>query len=78
MVDTIKDAVTNVVTDAVLNDAIGKKWYASKTLWVNVIAAASMLLQTRYGFFIDPIMQGLALSAINIVLRKITKEPIIL
>jgi hypothetical protein len=75
---TIKTAVTTAATDALLNDAIGKKWYASRTFWVNIIAALALLAQIRYGFIIDSETQALVLTFVNLILRKITKEPIIL
>ena len=78
MVDTVKAAVTAAATDALLNDAIGKKWYASKTFWVNVIAAGGLIAQIKWGFIVDADTQALMLSVVNLALRKITKEPIIL
>jgi hypothetical protein len=76
MTATPKDLINAAVTTAVLDDAVGKKWYGSKTVWTNVVAAGVLLLQLRYGFIIDPTYQSLALSGINLVLRKITKDPI--
>jgi hypothetical protein len=76
MTATPKDLINAAVTTAVLDDAIGKKWYSSKTVWTNVVAAGVLLLQLRYGFIIDPTYQSLALSCINLVLRKITKDTI--
>jgi len=72
----INSAITAAATDAILSDAVGKKWYASKTFWVNVISAATLLAQIRYGFIIDPATQALILTGVNIVLRKITKESV--
>ena len=77
MTDSIKDSVTNAVSTALLDDAIGKKWYVSKTFWINIIAVATILAQTKYGFIFDASSQALALSVINLFLRKITKEPIV-
>jgi hypothetical protein len=77
MTDTIKDALTTAATTAILDDAVGKKWYESKTVWVNVIAAAAMFAQIQYGFIVDAASQTLALTLINLVLRKITKDPIL-
>jgi hypothetical protein len=74
---TIKTAVTTAATDALLNDAIGKKWYASRTFWVNIIAALALLAQIRYGFIIDSDTQALVLTFVNLILRKITKDPIV-
>jgi hypothetical protein len=77
MTDTIKDAVTAAAMDTILTDAIGKKWYESKTFWVNTLAAAALFLQIKYGFIIDPASQALGLSMVNLVLRKITKDPVV-
>ncbi len=73
----LKDAITTAATDALLNDAVGKKWYWSKTFWVNVIAAGAMVAQMKYGFIIDPSMQSLVLTFVNLILRKITKDPVV-
>jgi hypothetical protein len=53
-----------------------KKWYASKIMWVNIIAVAAGLLQTQTGFIIDVEAQAAILAVINIVLRAITKEAV--
>lgn len=53
-----------------------KPWYASKTLWFNTVAAIALLLQTRYGFAIDPEAQSGLLALINIILRLVTKAPL--
>ena len=78
MTDTVKDALTTAASDAILSDAVGKKWYASKTFWVNIIAALTLIAQIRYGFIIDSSTQALILTGVNIALRKITKEPVVL
>jgi len=77
MTDTIKDALTTAATAAILDDAVGKKWYVSKTVWINVIAAVSIFAQIKYGFIIDASTQALGLTLINLVLRKITKDPVV-
>lgn len=53
-----------------------KTWYLSKTLWLNIIAAVGLLLQTRYGFVMDPEAQTGLLALFNIILRVITKAPL--
>ena len=53
-----------------------KTWYLSKTLWLNVLAAIALLLQTRYGFILDPEAQAGLLTVINIILRLVTKAPL--
>lgn len=59
-----------------MSDQTVKKVWESKTFWVNVVAGAAMLAQMRWGFVISPETQAVALSAINVVLRKITKDAI--
>ena len=41
---------------------VAKKWYTSKTIWVNVIAFATLIAQTQTGFIIDPTEQGAFLT----------------
>jgi uncharacterized membrane protein len=53
-----------------------KVWYASKTMWVNLIGAIAILLQTQTGFVIDVEAQAALLAVINLVLRAITKEAV--
>ena len=55
----------------------GKKFWASKTFWVNVLAVIAIGVQSRYGFMVGPELQALALAGVNLVLRKVTKEPIV-
>ena len=66
-----------VAAEVVALELTGKKWYMSKTVWANTFAIAALGLQTKFGFIINPEWQGLALSALNLVLRKITKEEIV-
>lgn len=49
----------------------GKKWYASKTMWVNIAAAATDIAT---GFATGGALT--VLSVVNMILRTITKEPI--
>lgn len=53
-----------------------KKWYVSKTFWVNLLALAAMFAQGREDLVLDGQTQGIILAAINIILRFITKEKI--
>lgn len=53
-----------------------KPWYHSKTVWVNFIAAGTLIAQANYGFLITPEIQALALTGINLLLRAVTKEEI--
>ncbi|RJQ22016.1 MAG: hypothetical protein C4560_03045 [Nitrospiraceae bacterium] len=49
----------------------------SKTFWVNIIAVLAMLAQTQTGFIIEPEAQAAILSVINIILRFVTKSPVV-
>jgi len=54
-----------------------KDWYKSRTLWVNVIAIANIILRAELGLTLTPETELLILAGINIALRAITKEEII-
>lgn len=56
---------------------MGKKWYTSKTIWVNIIAAISSLVASQFGYTITVELQAGILMGINIILRVITKESIV-
>lgn len=51
-----------------------KKWIGSKTLWINVIAIAAIIIQAEYGFIVSPELELAALGVINLILRKYTNE----
>ena len=51
-----------------------KKWLKSKTLWVNAIAAVAFFVQAQFGYVVPMEVQGIALTAINLILRAVTKE----
>lgn len=72
-----KEAVQGVVQEVVLDAVTGKKFYQSKTFWVNVIATVAVIAQSKFGFIISPELQAIGLSALNLGLRKISSEPII-
>jgi len=54
-----------------------KKWYTSKTVWVNALALGAIVLQSQFGFILSPELQATALTFINLGLRAITKEEIV-
>ena len=56
-----------------------KKWYASKTIWVNAIALVGAILNESgvIGAPLGAETQVLILSALNFILRIITKEEIV-
>jgi len=52
-----------------------KKWYLSKTLWVNVIAAVAMVVQAATGQeWLDAEAQVGILAVVNLLMRAITKQ----
>ena len=53
---------------------MNKKWYTSKTLWINVLAIIGIIV---FGKELSPEMIATALAVINMILRLITKEPIV-
>jgi len=55
---------------------MNKKWYASKTLWANLIAAIAVFIQSQFSYVIDPQTQLYIVAAINFGLRFVTKDPV--
>lgn len=54
-----------------------KKWYLSKTVWVNLIAMIAMALEVTTGKeILNAEYQGVILTVINLVLRFITSKGI--
>jgi hypothetical protein len=52
-----------------------KKWYLSKTLWINIIAFIAFFIQVQFGKdLIPPEVQASLLAVINLILRMITRE----
>ena len=51
-----------------------KRWYTSKTLWVNLLAIAALGVQTEFGYILDAEAQAALLAIINLILRIITRE----
>ncbi len=51
-----------------------KKFYQSKTFWVNILSAVGLVVQTQTGFIIDLSIQAIGLTVVNTGLRLITKE----
>jgi len=72
----VNSAIAAAASEALVSQVTGKKFYLSKTFWVNVVCAAAIGLQMRYGFVIGAELQALALTAINLGLRKITNQPV--
>lgn len=54
-----------------------KKWYRSKTIWINMLMAASVLYQVLTGDdILDADAQAVIILIINIILRIITGKPL--
>lgn len=58
----------------------GKPWWASKTIWINLIAVVATLLAVTVGFEMDATFQAeivaVVMGIVNIVLRFVTVEPV--
>ncbi len=54
----------------------GKKWYRSKTLWVNVIALLALVFDEKLGVPLSQDDQIALLATINVILRLMTREPV--
>ena len=64
--------ITEAVAEVIEGEMTGKKWYYSKTFWANIIAGVAVVAQTSYGFVLPLEYQMLALSLVNMGLRKIS------
>lgn len=52
-----------------------KKWYYSKTVWVNVLATLAMIAQVATGKdVLNPEIQAMIITVLNLVLRALTKH----
>jgi len=52
-----------------------KKWYLSKTVWVNVVMLVAAVVPASQAFLAQHFSEaGIGWSLINLVLRAITKE----
>ena len=51
-----------------------KRWYTSKTLWVNLLAIVALVAQAELGYVLDAEAQAALLAVINLILRIITKK----
>ncbi|MBS4007270.1 MAG: hypothetical protein KGZ45_02420 [Clostridium sp.] len=54
----------------------GKKWYLSRTIWVNIIAFAALLLKSEAGIALTSEETAGILVVLNLILRMITKQPL--
>ena len=60
------------------NITVKKGWWQSKTVWVNIIAGTALIVQAVTGTeILDTETQAALLAGINLLLRFITKAPIV-
>ena len=53
-----------------------KKWWMSRTFWANVVAIICLIVRGQYGYTLSPEEEGIIFFLLNLILRKITKQPI--
>ena len=53
-----------------------KKFWLSKTFWINILAIIALVIQAQTGFVFSPEAQVSVLAVLNILLRVVTKAPI--
>ena len=56
---------------------MGKKFWKSKSFWVNILAIGAIIAQSQTGYVVSPETQVTILGFINLVLRLVTKEEIV-
>lgn len=76
MVNKVNEGLVSATTEAIQGQLTGKKWWESKTFWANIVMGGAVIIQTQTGFLLGPDMQALAIVGINMLLRKITNQPI--
>ena len=54
----------------------GKKFYKSKTFWMNALSLVGLIIQSSTGFIVPPELQAGILTILNGFLRFTTSEPI--
>jgi hypothetical protein len=55
---------------------MAKKWYASKTMWANIIALGLLITGNMFNIEYEPEVAIGLLALVNLILRAITKEPL--
>lgn len=53
-----------------------KQWFRSRTLWVNLLALAGLVVQTSTGHVFAPELQAAILTILNVLLRLDTDSAI--
>jgi len=54
-----------------------KQYLTSKTLWANVIAIIAIVSAGQFDYVLDGTAQATMLVTMNMILRTITKEPLV-
>jgi hypothetical protein len=55
----------------------GKKIWFSKIFWLNVLGLAAILIQAYTGYIVSVETQASVLAVLNVLLRLITKDPVV-
>lgn len=55
-----------------------KPWYKSRTFWANVVSLVAIVLSTEFGITITAEEVAAIMSVINIILRALTSEGLVL
>jgi len=55
---------------------MNKKWYFSKTLWVNFIMLVAMAAASAANLEVPAELQGSVMVIVNFIMRFVTEEPI--
>jgi len=55
---------------------LGKSWFRSKTLWVNIVAVIGVVTASYLGVTMDADSSVGILATVNFILRLITTEPV--
>jgi len=71
---TVQDDPNIIGDEPIVQEA--KHILESKTVWVNAIALLAFFVQKHYGYVIDESLQIQILTAVNIGLRSLTKDPV--
>ncbi len=72
----VKTQLTSTTLDAIEQVAQGKKFWRSKTFWVNFVMVFAAIVQLNWGVVIDSNMQMIVVALVNLWLRHHTSEPI--
>lgn len=59
-----------------MGETVGKKWYRSRTVWVNLVMLVGSFLATEAGIVLEPEETAAIITFVNLILRIITKQPL--